>query len=62
MTPTTPEHLQLLSDKHLDEAARDTDAKDAPDDGQRAMARAARYEQRRRHADVPVNDRYGATH
>ena len=69
-TPITPEHLQLLSDKRLAEAAREDDGDGAQEGDQetdgddtvwiarKAMARAARYEIRRRAADVPVRDRF----
>ena len=53
---TTPEHLQLLSDRKLEEAARPSDA-DAPA-ADRALRRAAQYELRRRQCAVPVRDRY----
>ncbi len=62
MTPTNPEHLQLLSDKKLDQAAHDEGTSNDSSDSRRAMARAARYEQRRRNGDVPVSDRYGVAH
>ena len=61
--PMTPEHLQLLSDRRLQEAAdrapvatgdADADARD------RALARMARYEIRRRRCEVPVTDRYSS--
>lgn len=59
----TPEHLQLLSDRRLEETANkplspsgDSNA----DDRERALARMARYEIRRRRCDVPVQDRYSA--
>ena len=61
--PMTPEHLQLLSDRRLQEAADrplstsgDADA-DAHD---RALVRMARYEIRRRQCAVPVTDRYSS--
>ena len=61
--PMTPEHLQLLSDRRLQEAADrapvatgDADA-DAHD---RALVRMARYEIRRRRCEVPVTDRYSS--
>ena len=57
--PMTPEHLQLLSDRRLQETIEraptgdgDTDARD------RALVRMARYEIRRRRCEVPVTDRY----
>ena len=58
----TPEHLQLLSDKRLEEAARQTPEAgddDAQRSGRQAIARAARYEMSRRRGEVPVRDRYG---
>ena len=65
MTTVTPEHMQLLSDKRLEEAAREwTEAEGADLDetkrqGRQAVMRAARYEMARRRCEVPVNDRYG---
>ena len=55
--PLTPEHLQLLSDRRLDEVARSDDGGKNADRG--ALARAARYEAARRRCEVPVADRYG---
>ena len=61
--PLTPEHFQLLSDSRLQEAAdrepepsadAETEARD------RALARMARYEIRRRRCEVPVKDRYSS--
>ena len=52
----TPEHLQLLSDKKLLEAAETVPETDQD----RALVRAARYELRRRQCDVPVSDRYSS--
>ena len=65
MIALTPEHMQLLSDKRLEETAlnADTASGAATDEAQRqdrqAMARAARYELARRRCEVPVRDRYG---
>lgn len=59
--PFTPEHLQLLSPKHLEAAARDdaAPASDADEAAERAArSRMARYEIRRRRCEVPVRDRY----
>ena len=53
----TPEHLQLLSDRALDQAADAERRADAPAED-RALARAARFEQRRRRCEVPVKDRF----
>lgn len=55
----TPEHMQLLSDKKLKEAAEEKTTSEAPNDMKAALARMARYEIRRRRGDVPVRDRYG---
>ena len=63
MTPTvTPEHMQLFSDKRLEEALRQLGEADGKEEGRedrRAVARAARYELARRRCEVPVRDRYG---
>ena len=59
----TPEHFQLLSDQKLQEAAdRDpAPSGDADADARnRALARTARYEIRRRRCEVPVQDRYSS--
>ena len=64
MTTVTPEHMQLLSDKRLEEAVRESQAADGTDtdevarQGRQAVARAARYELARRRCEVPVRDRY----
>ena len=59
-TPRTPEHVQLLSDRRLDEVARDIpEGSDDDARSRRALARTARFEQRRRTCDVPVRNRYG---
>lgn len=55
MSTVTPEHLQLLSDKKLKEAA------ESQSDADRALVRAARYELKRRQCEVPVSDRYSST-
>lgn len=54
MTSVTPEHLQLLSDKKLQQAVEDESI--STEDV--ALARAARYELKRRQCEVPVSDRY----
>ena len=56
--PMTPEHLQLLSDQQLVDAAEQRSKSPAPDDARAALSRMARYELRRRQCDVPVRDRY----
>ncbi len=60
-TPMTPEHLQLLSTRHLTAAAErvsDSDETSTRDDG--GLARMARFELRRRACSVPVNHRYAS--
>ena len=58
--PMTPEHLQLFSTRHLQEALAErvstTDEEAAAPD----MARMARYEMRRRQCQVPVRNRYAS--
>lgn len=56
----TPEHLQLLSTRHLEAAAhpdeRTSDTEEVPATG--GMVRMARFELRRRQCQVPVRNRY----
>ena len=59
----TPEHMQLFSDKRLEDTLRQSDeanGNEAERQGHRAVARAARYELARRRCEVPVRDRYSA--
>ena len=61
--PMTPEHFQLLSDRRLQEAADHTPSPSGNADADtrdRALARMARYEIRRRRCEVPVTDRYSS--
>ena len=55
----TPEHLQLLSTRRLNEAVTERDPGSDETTGTRTdMARMARFELRRRACSVPVRNRY----
>ena len=51
----SPEHVQLLSDQELDRVAS---SRESEDPKERGAIRLARYEQRRRRCEVPVEKRY----
>lgn len=55
----TPEHLQLLSTRRLNDAATDrVSESDETSSKGTDLARMARFELRRRAGDVPVRNRY----
>lgn len=59
--PFTPEHLQLMSDRKLQETVEERTTEKPPSPDHDALVRMARYEIRRRKGDVPVRDRYTST-
>ncbi|HEX8385868.1 MAG TPA: hypothetical protein VF576_06775 [Rubricoccaceae bacterium] len=58
-TPLTPEHLQLLPKRRLEAAVRPAETASEPQEGAE-MSRLAKYELRRRQAQVPVPNRYAS--
>ena len=58
-SPLTPEHFQLISNRRLQDAARPTDQASGDES---EMAKLAKYELRRRQAQVPVAHRYASVH
>lgn len=57
----TPEHLQLLSTRRLNEVMSEkVSESDETATQEGGMARMARFELRRRACDVPVNHRYAS--
>lgn len=71
-SPLTPEHLQLLPKGRLEAAVQPTETPtdadgaasggDASDGEASEMSRLAKYELRRRQAQVPVSNRYASGH
>lgn len=60
-TPMTPEHLQLFSTRHLEDAAHPAERlSETEEETTGDIARMARYELRRRQCTVPIRHRYAS--